>query len=275
MHDSHWISAPGAAGPPRWVCLVGGFVVRAGGRAGPALAVGSRKARTVLAVLSVNGGRLVHVDRLIDALWTGAPPRHPAANVATLVSRLRAGLGPTAVEGDRTGYRLGAGLLVDLDHAAGLVCEAEAAMDRGAAQVALVNAAGAREVLEAGLVLTDQPDAGWGDPARVRHAELTRRARHAAAAGALGAGLTRVAVAAAEAAVRDDPFDEPAYRSLMRALVRTGEPARALMAYERLRGTLTRELGVDPAPATRALHLAILREDAAQLAVLGCPAAVP
>jgi DNA-binding SARP family transcriptional activator len=194
--------------------------------------------------------------------------------VSTLVSRLRARLGPAAIEGGRTGYRLGSGLRVDLDHAAGQVAAAEAAVDRGAPRVALVSAGGAREVLESGLVLTDQPDAAWGDPARVRHADLTRRARHAAAAGALGTGLTRVAVAAAAAAVRDDPFDEAAYRSLMRAQVLVGEPARALIAYERLRGTLARELGVDPAPATRALHLAILREDAAQLAVLGCvPAA--
>ena len=261
MQDLQLMPAPGAAGPPRWVCLVGGFTVRAGAWFGPVLAVGSRKARTVLALLSVDGGRLVTVDRMIDALWADAPPRHPAANVATLVSRLRAGLGPAAVDGDRTGYRLGAGLRVDLDHAAGLVAEAEDRVDRGQPARAVTVAGAAREMLEGGPVLADQPEAAWGDPARVRHADLTRRARHAAAAAALGIGQARPALAAAEAAVRDDPFDEAAYRCLMRAQVLVGEPARALLAYERLRGALARELGVDPAPATRELHLMILKED--------------
>jgi DNA-binding SARP family transcriptional activator len=45
----------------------------------------------------------------------------------------------------------------------------------------------------------------------------------------------------------------------MRADHAAGEPARALQTYERLRTTLATELGVDPAPATRAVHMTILR----------------
>ena len=44
------------------------------------------------------------------------------------------------------------------------------------------------------------------------------------------------------------------------AAAAAGEPARALVAYEALRGTLAGELGADPAPQTQELHLAILRE---------------
>ena len=58
-------------------------------------------------------------------------------------------------------------------------------------------------------------------------------------------------------AVSADPFDETAHRLLMRAEVAAGEPARALMVYERLRVALAAELGTDPAPETRAVHLAI------------------
>jgi DNA-binding SARP family transcriptional activator len=47
---------------------------------------------------------------------------------------------------------------------------------------------------------------------------------------------------------------------LMRAHAAAGEPARALLAYQRLRTTLAFELGADPAAQTRDLHLAILRE---------------
>ncbi len=49
----------------------------------------------------------------------------------------------------------------------------------------------------------------------------------------------------------------------MSAVAAGGEHARALLAYAALRERLSAELGVDPAPQTRELHLAILREDAA------------
>lgn len=57
-----------------------------------------------------------------------------------------------------------------------------------------------------------------------------------------------------------DPLDEAACRILMRARQRAGEPSAALAAYERLRTLLADELGVDPAPETRGVHVAILRE---------------
>jgi DNA-binding SARP family transcriptional activator len=40
------------------------------------------------------------------------------------------------------------------------------------------------------------------------------------------------------------------------------EPARAMVAYHRLRTTLAVELGTDPATTTRALHVAVLRTQA-------------
>src|SRR6185437_3123389 len=46
----------------------------------------------------------------------------------------------------------------------------------------------------------------------------------------------------------------------MSAAAASGEPARALAVYEALRQRLGAELGTDPAPPTRELHLAILRE---------------
>ena len=57
-----------------------------------------------------------------------------------------------------------------------------------------------------------------------------------------------------------DPFDEAAHRWYMSASAAAGEPAKALAAYEALRQRLGDNLGTDPAPQTRDLHLAILRE---------------
>jgi DNA-binding SARP family transcriptional activator len=88
---------------------------------------------------------------------------------------------------------------------------------------------------------------------------LVRRARLAAANRALHVGELSAARDAAERAVADDALDEAAYRTLMVVYAASGEPARALIAYERLRGALADELGTYPATATRDVHVDILR----------------
>jgi len=242
-----------------WLQLAGAFTVSQRGRLRPPAQIGTRKARALLALLAVESGRVVTVDRIVDAVWAGDPPRRPAANVATLVSRLRAALGREVIAGGRTWYRLGPGCGVDLVEAAGLVTQAEARLAGGEPALALRAAGRAMALLGEAGVLADQPEAPWAEPARTRHADLLRRARHALGRAGLTAGEVRVASAAAEAAVAADPFDETAYRILMRARVAAGDPVQALTGYERLRVTLAEELGVDPAPATRRLHVAILR----------------
>lgn len=246
-----------------WLQLAGPFTVTRSGQPQPTTQVGSRKARALLALLAVEGGRAVTVDRIVDAVWAGAPPRRPAENVATLVSRLRASLGTGVIAGGRSWYRLGPGCGVDLSEASGLVTQAEARLAGGEPALALRAASRAADLLGEVGVLADQPEASWAEPARIRHAGLLRRARHAAGHAALRTGEIRAARAAAEAAVAADPYDETACRILMRAQVAAGEPARALAMYERLRATLADELGVDPAPATRDLHRAILRDQPA------------
>ena len=229
--------------------LIGPFRIDRRGGARDAQGVGSRQARTVLALLAVRPG-WVDLDPLAAAVWPGGPPRAPAANLATLVSRLRATLGREAVAGERGCYRLGARVGTDLDDAEALVAVAPA--DPTAARRAL-------NLLGEGPVLADWPDAKWAVPARARQAELLRQARTATITAAIRAGDVWVARRTAETAVAADPLDEAAFRLLMRSYLAAGEPARALRAYQRLRTTLTRELGVDPAPETARLHVAILR----------------
>jgi pentatricopeptide repeat protein len=90
---------------------------------------------------------------------------------------------------------------------------------------------------------------------------VLRRGRHTAAVVTIHAGEPPTALAAARAGVVADPLDEIACRLLMRAYCASGEPGRALRVYEHLRVTLARELGCDPARATRDLHLAVLRDE--------------
>lgn len=212
--------------------------------------LGSRKARTVLGMVAVSPGHTT-VDQITAALWGETPPRAPAANIATMVSRLRATLGAGVLAKNGAGYRLGDHVRVDLRQAADLV-GSPADSSVAAAQHAV-------RLLE-GEVLPDEPDAPWASLARAWHRGLLRRARHALALTALTAGEVAIAQSAAESATRADAFDETAHRMLMRAHHAAGEPARAVLAYERLRTTLATELGIDPSLPTRDLHLDILRD---------------
>jgi DNA-binding SARP family transcriptional activator len=225
--------------------LVGPLAVDRGGRVRHGSEIGSRKARTLLAVLATARRRVVTVDRLAEILWPDRPPQRPAENVATLVSRIRATLGPEVVTGGRGGYRLGDPVRTD-------VLDAEALLTRGAA-------GDAAAILAAAPLLSDEPDAEWLDSERTDQAETLRRARYAVAEEAVRSGQPEVARVAAAAAVADDRYDEQACRLLMRAYLALGEPIRALAAYDRLRAALADDLGVDPADATRALHLEVLR----------------
>ena len=223
--------------------------------------IGSRKSRTLLKLLAVERPGLVPVDRIVEILWPNERPTAPEQNVATLVSRLRAVLGAELIQGGRAGYRLAAapGIVVDLDAAARLCDQAEGKLVTAVA-VALAAAERAHELLSAGTAIGDEPYADWADPAREQVRELLRRVRLAAAEAALATGDPPLAAGYAEAAMAADPLDEAAHRWYMSASVAAGEQAKALAAYEALRRRLGHELGADPAPQTRELHLAILRE---------------
>jgi len=231
-----------------------------GGAPGTEQVVGSPKARRLLALLASRRGQVVSPEGLVDALWGARPPERPERNVATLVSRLRAQLGADVIAGDSRGYRLGAAR-VDVDEAARLVDEAGRRLEAGTPAVAASAAGRALVLLGSGAALVGEPDADWVDTLRDEVWSLLRTARHRAAEAALRTGRGREAADLATAAVGDDRFDETAHRLLMRAYREVGEPARALTTYQELAAVLRNELGVEPAPQTRRVHLAILREE--------------
>jgi DNA-binding SARP family transcriptional activator/tetratricopeptide (TPR) repeat protein len=241
--------------------LLGTFAVERDGVVLPVSEVGSRKARTVLKILAAHRGRAVSMDSLVASLWGDASPADAAANVATLVSRLRAALGPGVIDGSRAGYRLltGSSVTVDLDEAAGLVAEAEVRLGSGQPALATVAAAAASDLLGPGTVLEDEPDADVAGEAGREAEHLTRRARSTCWRAAAAVGDHRRALAVATDATAADPLDEEAHRAIILAYHRLGEPGEALAAYERLRTVLVEELGADPGPETERVYRAVLR----------------
>lgn len=241
------------------ISVLGQLDVRRAGRPDHPRRGRTGKGRTLLAMLAVAGGAVVTADRVIDALWSRLP-REPKQNVATLVSRLRAELGRAAILGGPTGYRLAPTIAVDLQQAATLV-------DRAGVQLAdrsdttLATAVAALQLLAQDTVLPEYPDADWARPARDWHANLLRRARTIAARSAVAVGHPDLAIAIADAAIRDDPLDEAAYRALMVAHLAADDPVHAVRAYQRLRRSLDHELGLHPTPATQHLLVHVLHHD--------------
>lgn len=68
-------------------------------------------------------------------------------------------------------------------------------------------------------------------------------------------------------AIAEDPCFERPHRTLMRAHVALGEIELALRAFEHCRVCLSQELGADPSPQTRALHIQILSGDTEELSL--------
>ncbi|NUM48702.1 MAG: hypothetical protein HUU38_28680, partial [Anaerolineales bacterium] len=84
---------------------------------------------------------------------------------------------------------------------------------------------------------------------RLAHLGFRARVRHA-----LENGNYREGIQASEKLIAIDPYDEEARRQLMTLLLRNGNRNTALKQYETLRKLLHEDLGVEPAPATRAVY---------------------
>ena len=66
--------------------LLGGLEVTHDGKP---VEIGSPKQRAVLALLLLEGGRVVSTDRLIDTVWGAQPPAAATTSLHTYISNLR------------------------------------------------------------------------------------------------------------------------------------------------------------------------------------------
>jgi DNA-binding SARP family transcriptional activator/tetratricopeptide (TPR) repeat protein len=243
--------------PAMRLCLLGPFTVE--GELSAPLPTG--KARLALAALAERRGEFVTVHALIDALWEGDPPERADRNVAALVSRLRKALGRDLIDGSAVGYRLSPQVDVDLHEACELVGTAEFELAHGHPALASTSGEQAAKLLDADTPMGDERDGEWVRALREHVRTQLRRARIAWSAAALQLGAYDTAVQVGSAAMQADPFDEDACRTVMLAHQQAGRSGAALLAYRALRETLVRHLGIDPSPATQALHLAVLRSE--------------
>ncbi|WP_433700660.1 ATP-binding protein [Nocardiopsis sp. CA-288880] len=227
---------------------------------GRPVTIGGARLRVLLCLLLLRAGRRVPVEQLVDGIWAGDPPASAGNALQALVSRLRRALGTgAAVDGDGTGYRLDVDPgQVDLDRFEDLAAKGRAHLVAGRPADAERDLGGAL-ALWRGPALSDLTAHGIAEDIALGLAETHRSAAedHLAARADLGRHaeiLPRV-----EALARREPDRERPVELLMRVLAATGRTADALAAYERFRGRLADNLGLDPSPQLRDTHLRLLR----------------
>ncbi|RKT52868.1 AfsR/SARP family transcriptional regulator [Saccharothrix australiensis] len=227
--------------------LLGPVEAREGGRR---VDLGHARQRAVLAVLLLEEGRPVPVDRIVDRVWGDRPPLRARETLYGYVSRLRSRVG-VGIERHPAGYVLETSA-TDLRGFRDLVGRARAASPAEAEPLydrALALWRG--EALE-GL------DSPWFAAARDslhaerKAAELDRNDV------VLGLGHHVALLPELQARAQDEPLDERLAGQLIKALHRAGRTSEALQHYEHLRRLLAEELGTDPGPALRDLHLELL-----------------
>ncbi|HEU5151190.1 MAG TPA: BTAD domain-containing putative transcriptional regulator [Iamia sp.] len=239
-------------------------------RDGIEVALGGRRQKAVLARLALAAGATVPVDRLVDDLWDGDPPRTAVGTVQSYVSNLRRALaraGETVIERVGDGYRLAvppatlaAARFEDLVARAAAPAGGHATRAEVDAALALLDEALA---LWHGPALADLADEPWAQPSAVRLEELRLAAMEARFDLHLDAGRHAVVTGDLEAAATAHPLRERFAAQLVVALYRSGRQADALRAYERTRAHLADELGLDPGPALARLATQVLDQDPA------------
>ena len=209
-------------------------------------------------------------DRLIDGIWGDEPPARAAKTVQVYVSRLRKAL--AAVAGSAADD-----VIVTREHGYALHVDPEQV---DAAVFERLLAEGRRELAEGAFALAaerlNEALALWRGPALAdftfdrwaaeeiaRLEELRLEALEARIDADLELGRHAALVAELEVLIARHPLREHLRRQLMLALYRGGRQSEALAVFHETRGVLVDELGLEPGPALRARHEAILRQDPA------------
>jgi DNA-binding SARP family transcriptional activator/DNA-binding beta-propeller fold protein YncE len=253
--------------------ILGPLDVRSGGRSVP---LGGPKQRAVLASLLLSANRVVSRDRLIEELWpdqTGDSADHA---LRLQISRLRKALGAGRDGESRLltrppGYLLLVGLgELDLHRFEQLVGDGRNALERGDAELAVARLREA-ESLWRGRPLADLEFEPFVRVDVERLEELRLAALEDRIEADLALGRHAQLAGELDALVARHPLRERLRAQLMRALYRSGRQADALRAYGEARRHLVDELGIEPGPALRQLHQAVLEHDPG----LDAPTTVP
>lgn len=248
--------SPRAAAPlveapsPRFrVSLLGSFSIH-----GPDGAVRSVRSSTeqLIAYLALRP-RGATRDELVEAIWPGEDPRRTRQRLWQSTSEARKLIGDAFIS-QRGHYSLDrTKITIDADELEAVLAEAKTS----------ASALAERRELERGRgLLRGEPLAGWdhvwadGDVGRLRAAQAELLARLGQAR--LATGDARGALEAAEHGLQRDALNEALSRLAMQAETELGLRESVGRRYERLRGLLNEQLGLEPETETRTLYRNLL-----------------
>lgn len=241
------------------------FVRRSDGEVVDSEAWSTGKTADLLRLLALNGNRPVSVQSLINNLWPDVDEDKAKASLRTAASRVRQVLGEACIE-----RRLGGLILrnswTDVVTYQTIVHDVSTALRSGDHARVVARAREAEALYIADFRAYDDKST-WATETR----EAMRLSRQALLADAGESALElkwmRDAIDFSTLAIAEDPCFERPHRTLMRAHVALGEIELALRAFEHCRVCLSQELGADPSPQTRALHIQILSGDTEELTI--------
>ncbi|MFI6478537.1 BTAD domain-containing putative transcriptional regulator [Nonomuraea sp. NPDC050663] len=234
------------------------------------LLLGGAKPRGLLAALLLDAGRVVTVERLVEAVWGADPPRSARGVLHTYVASLRRAFGGVGQEGVIVSHRVGYTAAVPPGALDKEVFESLVAHGRRAAREGGHHEAG--RTFRAALALWRGPAlGGLGDTCLRAEAARLQDLRLAVLeeriAADLASGGCEGLIDELTELVAAHPVRERLRGDLMVALYRAGRQAEALAVYQQGRLALIDELGIEPGPALQRTHEAILRSDPALLGV--------
>jgi DNA-binding SARP family transcriptional activator len=233
---------------------------------GQIIQLAGQRQRALLAALTLEFGKVVPVERLVDVLWDADPPASARAKILAHVSSLRHAIGHGSWDGDGPlvtrppGYMLGReGVELDL---ADFDAQISAAKDAADAR----EPATASEFYGAALALWRGSAFADVKSALIRGAASSLEDRRllaweARAEADLALGRCERVVAELPRWLAAHPFRERMRGMLMLALYRLGCRADALAVYRDGHQMMVAELGLEPGSSLRALHQRILADD--------------
>jgi DNA-binding SARP family transcriptional activator len=229
------------------------------------------KPRQLLALLALHADRVVSVPTLMEEIWGESIPRSASTTLQTYVLQLRRRI-TAALDGDPRHAkdvlvtRFG-GYLLQVQPGRVDAHEFERLAVNGGTAFELGDYRMASDLLRRALALWQGPalvDVPAGSVLELevlrlneeRTTALERRIEADLRLGRHAEVVPELRVLAAR-----HPLHEGFCAQLMRALHRSGGSWRALEAYQRLRGSLVRELGLEPSATLQELHQAVLSGD--------------
>ena len=230
--------------------------------------LGTPKQSAVLALLLINRNRPVSRDSIIHAIWgDDAPEADAIHNLHVYVANLRKVLGSAGVDpktvlaSARPGYQLNVpDAACDLgrfntEKAAGVQAAAAGrfglASDRLSAALAQWRAS----------VLDDLREFRFVEPFATALVEDKVVAHVLRAEAEIACGRADSVISELEELVAEHPYREPLWAQLITAYYLAERQTDALDAYQRLRATLSEDLGIEPGPTLRTLQQRILRQE--------------